>query len=54
VGGDEGEEAMKVHRLREDLTHLREVNRALYSLLTDKSSPAPHKTVSLQLPSRQE
>lgn len=36
---EEGEDGvMKVHQLREELTHLRDVNRTLYSLLTEKTS----------------
>lgn len=46
VGGEDGEEVMEVHRLREDLTHLREVNRALYSLLTEKTSASLGATSS--------
>ena len=41
-GEGEGDtEVMDVHRLREDLTRLREINRKLYSLLAEKSSQNP-------------
>ena len=31
-------EAMQVHTLREDMTHLRDINRGLYSLLSERTS----------------
>ena len=37
-GPPEDGEAMQVHRLREDMTHLRDINRALYSLLSERTA----------------
>ena len=50
----EGEEEMKIHRLREDLTRLREVNRVLYSMLIESSSPGARQTHSPPPPAFQQ